>query len=101
VTLFPTVTDCEAGAADSEKSGAALTTRVTDAEWLRLPLLAVIVRVKVPAGVDLLVLTVSVDEPEPPLIEAGLKLPVAPEGSPETLNTTVPLKPLIGLTLAV
>lgn len=32
------------------------------------------------------------DDPEP-ITLAGLKLPVTPEGSPETLKATVPLKP--------
>ena len=100
MTLFPAVTDCETGDADSEKSGPELTTRVTDAEWLRPPFTPVTVSVKVPAGVDWLVLTVSVDEPEL-LIDAGLKTPVAPAGNPETLNVTVPLKPLMGFTPVV
>ena len=44
---------------------------------------------------------VSVDEPEPPLTEAGLKVPVAPAGNPLTLKLTVPLNPLEGVTVAV
>jgi len=55
----------------------------------------------VPAAVELVVLMVRVDNPEPPPIEAGLKLGVAPEGKPLALSATVPAYPLIGLTLAV
>ncbi len=54
-----------------------------------------------PAAVELVVLMVRVDDPEPPLIEAGLKLGVAPEGKPLALSVTVPVYPLTGLTLAV
>ena len=43
---------------------------------------------------------VSVEDPEP-LIEAGLKLDVAPLGNPLTLRLTVPVNPLSALTLAV
>jgi hypothetical protein len=55
----------------------------------------------VPAGVVLEVETLRVEEPEPPLIDAGLKVPMAPAGSPLTLRLTVSLNPLLGLTLTV
>ena len=45
--------------------------------------------------------TVSVEDPDPPLIEAGLKLAVAPVGKPLTPKETLPLKPLAGVTVAV
>ena len=48
---------------------------------------AVIVMGKVPAGVDPLVLMVSVEE-QVGLQEAEEKDPVAPEGSPEAVNET-------------
>ena len=48
------------------------------------------VRVVSVEGVVLEVETFSVEEPGPPLIEVGLKLAVAPEGSPLTLSATVP-----------
>jgi hypothetical protein len=51
----------------------------------------VIVIVEAPAGVELPVVMVRVDDPEPPLIEAGLKLAVAPEGKPLALSDTVPV----------
>ena len=53
-----------------------------------------------PAGVVLLVETASVDEPEP-LTEAGVKLAVAPAGTPLAFNATLPLKPLSTPTLIV
>jgi hypothetical protein len=48
--------------------------------------------VDVPAGVDPVVETVNVDEPEP-LTDAGLKLAAAPLGEPLALSDTAPLKP--------
>jgi hypothetical protein len=46
------------------------------------------------------VVTVRVDEPLP-ATEAGLKAAAAPAGNPLTLNPTLSLKPLIGLTVIV
>ena len=37
---------------------------------------------------------VRLEDPEPPLIEAGLKLDVAPAGNPPRPRATLPLKPL-------
>src|SRR5260370_982336 len=59
------------------------------------------VMVTVPVVALLVVAMVSVDDPEPPLTEAGLKLAVAPEGKPLAFSVTVPVFPLVGLTLAV
>jgi len=59
------------------------------------------VMVTVPVVALLVVAMVSVDDPEPPLTEAGLKLAVAPEGKPLALSVTVPAYPLTGLTDAV
>jgi hypothetical protein len=80
-----------------------LTTSVTVVECVKLglELVPVIVRVKVPVGVEAEGVTLSVEEPEPPLIEARLKVPVAPLGNPVTLRFTVLLNPLSGLTLVV
>jgi hypothetical protein len=39
--------------------------------------------------------------PEPPLIGFVLKVVLAPEGSPPTLNLTLPIKPPDGVTVAV
>jgi len=47
-----------------------------------------------------LVVTVSVDDPEP-FTEAGANAPPAPAGSPVRLNDTVPVKPPEGVTVAV
>src|SRR5580765_3185942 len=69
-----------------------VTDNVTVVERVRLPLVPVIVSVESAAGVELDVVTVSVDEPTE-LIEAGLKLAVAPAGNPLMLRFTVPLKP--------
>jgi hypothetical protein len=41
---------------------------------------------------------VSVELPEPPLIEVGLKLAVVFEGNPLTPKLTVPVNPLKGAT---
>jgi len=78
-----------------------LTTSVTVVECVRLPLAPVTVKVYVPAGTELEAATFKVEEPEPPLMEVGLKVAVAPAGNPVMLKLIVPLKPLFGLTLAV
>ena len=44
---------------------------------------------------------VSVEVPEPPLTDAGLKLAVTPEGSPPVPNVTLLLNPSKGLTVTV
>jgi hypothetical protein len=44
---------------------------------------------------------VSVEVPEPPLIELGLKLAIAPMGKPLAERFTVLLKPFDGLTVTV
>ena len=49
---------------------------------------------------EALVLTVSVEDPEV-VIELGLKLAMAPWGSPLALRLTVPVNPLDGVTLTV
>jgi hypothetical protein len=56
--------------------------------------------VKVPVDVDVLVLTVIVDVPWP-VTELGLKVAVELDGNPRTLKATVPLKPLIAVTVTV
>ena len=90
----PTVIVCEAGLIANEKFGTGFTTSVTVAECERLPLVPVMVIVKLPAGVEPLVETLSVEDPEP-LTEVGLKLAEAPAGNPLALKETLPLKPLI------
>ena len=76
-----------------------MTVKLTLAVWLRLPLVPVTVRVKVPGEVEMVVEQFRVAEPEPPLIEAVLQ--VAPLGNPLTARFTVPVNPLIGATVAV
>ena len=65
---------------------------------VNVPLRPVIVSVKVPVGVEPIVERFKTAEPEPPIVD-GLKDPVTPPGSPETLIVTVPEKPLIGVTV--
>jgi hypothetical protein len=59
-----------------------------------------IVKVYVPAGVEELVETESVELPEP-VTDVGLKPPDAPLGNPLMLKPTVPVKPFTALTVAV
>ena len=96
----PWITVWDDGVADKEKSGGGLTTRMTEVLCVRVPLVPVMVRVYVPGGVVLLVLTVRVEEPEP-VIEVGLKLAVAPPGSPLALKITLPLNPFNAVTVTV
>src|SRR4051812_25099220 len=79
---------------------AALTTNVTVALRTKLPLVPVMVSVYVPACTLVVVLTVKVEEPDP-LIEVGLKLPVAPAGNPLTLRLTLPVNPFNAPTVVV
>jgi hypothetical protein len=76
-----------------EKSGAADTTRLEVAEWVRLPLVPVMVSVEVASGVVPLVVTVIVEVPLVVTV-AGEKLALAPAGKPVALSVTVPVKPL-------
>lgn len=46
-----------------------------------------------PVGVVLLVVMLIVLDPEPPLTEVGLKLAVAPLGSPDALKLTESVNP--------
>src|SRR5262249_59231922 len=68
-----------------------VTTRVAGAVLVRLPLTPLIVSAKVPAGVLVLVVTVSVDE----VPDAGLgeKLVAAAAGRPVRLRVTAPARP--------
>src|SRR6266850_4808844 len=64
------------------------------------PLAPVIVKGKLPIGVAPVVLMVSVVEPDV-VTEVGLKVGVAPDGNPLTLNVTAPTKPFKGVTVTV
>src|SRR5262245_35490798 len=68
------------------------TTSVVFAEWDRLPLAPVMVRLKVPVAVEAVVAMFRVAEPAP-LIEAGVKLADAPDGRPVALSATAPVNP--------
>ena len=87
---------------ESAKSGVAggCTTNDTEAVCERVPLVPVIVNGNVPVGVVPAVVTVIVDEPDV-VTEAGLKLALAPAGSPLALKVTVPVKPPDGVTVTV
>src|SRR5690242_15064097 len=63
------------------------------------PLVPVTVMVYVPVGVEEVVAIWSVELPEPPLIDGGVKPAVAPLGRPDALSVTVPLNPFTGTTL--
>ena len=65
-----------------------------------MPLVPVIVKVDVPKGVDALVVTVSVEDPEP-VTDGGLNATVVPAGLPVTLRDTLPVNPFSALTVAV
>src|SRR6185503_527940 len=65
---------------------------VTAAVGLWLPLVPVIVKRKLPAGVVRLDVTVSSEGPDV-VTDGGVKVAVAPAGSPLTLKSTVPANP--------
>ena len=96
----PAATDCDLGAAVSEKSAAAVTASVTVVVWTRAPLVPVMVSVELPTGVFALVVTVMVDDPVPVTV-VGLKLAVAPVGSPLTPKPVLPANPFCAVTVAV
>jgi hypothetical protein len=66
----------------------------------KLPLVPVIVIVLEPFGVEPVVVTVSVEEPEPP-IDVGLKPAVVLAGRPPALRLTVPLNPFCAVIVTV
>jgi hypothetical protein len=100
VPLPPCVTVTLVGEADRPKSGVAtaFTVRVTVVLWLKLPDVPVIVTVAVPVVAVPLAVSVKVLLP---VVLAGLKLAVTPEGKPEADRLTLPLKPFTGLTVMV
>ena len=73
---------------------------MTVAEWLSPPLKPVIVNGKAPVCAVPVVVTVSVEEPEPVML-AGLKLPLAPDPKPLALKETVPPNPLTAVIVAM
>jgi len=68
-----------------------LTTRETEVECKRLPLVPVMVTEKLPVAVVGSVFTVKIEEL--PVAGLRLKLGVAPVGNPLALKVTIPVKP--------
>ena len=68
--------------------------------WFNDPLAPVTVMVMPPGDAPLVVIMVSVVEPEPVTV-VRLKLPVTPEGNPDVPKLTVPLNPLLPVTVTV
>ena len=98
---MPAVTVCVAGDAEIVKSGVrTFTTNVAGTQCVRVPSVPQTVNGLEPPAVLLAVETFSVELPDP-ATAAGLKLPLAPVGSPLTLNDTVLLKPLRAVTVTV
>lgn len=54
-----------------------------------------------PAAVAVVVVRLSVELPDPPAIDAGTKLALAPVGRPLTLRLTVSVNPPLGVIVAV
>jgi hypothetical protein len=78
-----------------------VTVRVTGVVAVKLPLVPLTVNVYVPAAVEEVVDTLRVEEPEPPPTEEGLKVTLAPVGTPVAVRLTVPVKPFWGDTETV
>jgi hypothetical protein len=68
--------------------------------WLKTPLVPVTVTVNGPLAAPLVVATVNVVEPDPTTV-GGLKDPVTPEGNPDVPRMTLPLNPLLPVTVTV
>jgi hypothetical protein len=101
VVPLPCTTDRLAGAALIVKSAGEVTTRLVDAMCVSTPEIPVIVSVEVLTGVVAAVVTVSVEVPDPPVIVAGLNVPLAPLGNPAIDNAAFPVKPFTGFTVTV
>src|SRR5215471_8662120 len=69
-------------------------------EWLRLPLVPVMVKVRVPSVALRPTVTDKVELPEP-VMEVGLKLVLTRDPWPLTLRFTVPAKPFSPVTVTV
>jgi hypothetical protein len=78
------------------EGGGAFTTRVRGRVLTRQPLLAARVREYVPTGVEVEVVIISVEAPEP-VMETGLKVAEAPAGKPLMLKATLPAKLLLAV----
>jgi len=73
---------------------------VTVVEWLKLPLVPVMVSVRFPTLALLPTFTVSVEVPEP-VTEVGLKLALTRDPNPLTLRFTVPANPFTAVMVTV
>jgi len=80
--------------------GGGVTVSVIVVVFVEVPDVPVIVRLNVPVGVVLAVVTVIVEEPEP-LTEVGLNVALAPDGSPLALKVTAPANPFTAAIVAV
>ena len=69
-------------------------------EWLRLPLVPLMVSVLVPVFPLGFVVTVMLEVPVP-VTEFGLKFAEARDGNPPALKFTAPVKPLTGVIVTV
>src|ERR1043165_8428928 len=81
--------------------GAPLTVRLNVVVRVELGPVPVMVTASVPDGVDAEAAIVSVDVPPAELIEAGLKLAVAPDGRPDAVSATVCAEPLVSVAVIV
>ena len=70
------------------------TFNVTGTDCTTAPSVPLMVNVESPVAVTPAVFNVKVDVPVPPVIVVGLKLAVAPVGSPVTVRATSPVSPL-------
>ena len=77
------------------------TLSVTEVVCDSVPFVPVMVSVELAAGVALEVVTVKVELPVLPVIVLGLKLAVAPAGSPVTLSATLPVSPFTAVLVTV
>ena len=74
----------------------------TVVEWVRLPLVPVMVMVNVPVGVPPAApVKVSVEVPDPPVTLAGLKLALTPVGNAPVDSETVPVNPPVEVMVMV
>ena len=69
-------------------------------EWVTLPLVPVTVIVRAPLAAFLLAVTVRVEVPAP-VTEVGVKVAVTREPSPLTLRFTVPVNPFTAAMVTV
>ena len=90
----PCVMVTVAGDAESVKSAAAVTVRVTLVVWVRAPDFPVIVTVEVPLTAEVLAESVRLLVP---VVVDGLNDAVMPLGSPDADRLTVPEKPFSGV----